>query len=76
MIGVQYAADYAMRFGFDADEVPAMPSIALGSTSISPLKLAAGYAAFANGGYKITPYFIDRINDRDGKVLFKHNPKQ
>lgn len=75
MIGVSYAADYVMRFGFNTDEVPAMPSIALGATAISPLKLAAGYAAFANGGYKTIPYFIESIEDRDGKILFKATPK-
>lgn len=73
-IGVPYAVEYVKRFGFDGDEVPATPSLALGTTAISPLKLAAGYAAFANGGYKIIPYFVERIEDRDSKILFQAKP--
>lgn len=75
-IGVPYAAEYVKQFGFTNDEIPAMPSLALGVAAISPLKLAAGYAVFANGGYKITPYFIDNIVDRDGSVMFRANPAQ
>lgn len=75
-IGVSYAAEYVKQFGFTDDEIPAMPSLALGVAAISPLKLAAGYAVFANGGYKITPYFIDNIVDRDGSVMFRANPAQ
>ena len=49
-------------------------SLALGAGGVSPLKLAAGYAAFANGGYKVTPYFIDRIVTADGEVLYESKP--
>lgn len=73
-IGLSYTVDYVKRFGFEGDEIPATPSLALGTTAISPLKLTAGYATFANGGYKITPYFVDRIENRDGKILFQAKP--
>lgn len=73
-IGVPYAVNYFKEFGFDASEIPSVPSLALGVASISPLKVAAGYAVFANGGCKITPYFIDAVVDRDNKVIFKANP--
>lgn len=75
-IGISYAANYIKQFGFDDDEIPAIPSLALGVSSISPLKLAAGYGVFANGGYKVAPYFISSILDRDGKVIFHVNPTQ
>lgn len=73
-IGVPYAVDYAKRFGFTSEEIPATPSLALGTTNISPLKITAGYATFANGGYKITPFFINSIVDRNGKTIFKAQP--
>lgn len=72
-IGIHYAVDYIKGFGFDASEIPAVPSLALGVAAISPLKMAAGYAVFANGGFKITPYFIDNI-EHDNKIIFKANP--
>lgn len=74
MIGVPYAATYVKRFGFDDSEIPATPALALGTAEISPLKLAAGYAVFANGGYKITPFFINSILDRDNKSIFTAQP--
>jgi penicillin-binding protein 1A len=48
--------------------------MALGTASLSPLQLAVGYSTFANGGFKITPYYIDRIEDGSGKVLEQADP--
>jgi penicillin-binding protein 1A len=49
-------------------------TLALGTGAISPLNLAKGYTVFANGGFGVTPYFIDRIEDADGDVLYPVHP--
>jgi penicillin-binding protein 1A len=73
-IGVSYAIKYASRFGFPAGELPRNLSLALGSASVTPLQLATGYAVFANGGYRVKPYYIRRILNEDGAVLFRSDP--
>jgi penicillin-binding protein 1A len=73
-IGIDSTIDYVSRFGFDKNTLPRNLSLALGSGTLTPLDLASGYAIFANSGYRITPYFIDRIEDIDGKVLVAATP--
>ena len=73
-IDVQYAQDYVARFGFDPKQHPPYLTIALGAGSVTPLQMAIGYAAFANGGFRIAPYFIQRIEDERGKVLEQAKP--
>lgn len=68
-IDLQYAQDYITRFGFEADKHPPYLPMALGSGSVTPLQIAAGYAVFANGGFRIKPYFISRIEDNHGNIL-------
>ena len=68
-IGVSEGQQYAMRFGFDPARNPANLPLALGAGAVTPLQMAAGYATFANGGFKITPYFISKITDANGAVL-------
>jgi penicillin-binding protein 1A len=70
----QYAQEYIARFGFDPRQHPPYLTMALGAGSVTPLELAMGYAVFANGGYRVIPYFIERIEDTQGKVLGKANP--
>lgn len=74
-IGVPYAINYATKFGFDAADLPDNLTLALGSASLTPLEMARGYAVFANHGFRITPYFIQRIVDGSGHVLFEADPK-
>ncbi|MBS0569304.1 MAG: penicillin-binding protein 1A [Proteobacteria bacterium] len=73
-IGVRYAREFATRFGFSPQQLPDNLSFALGTASVSPLAMARGYAVFANGGFLVSPYFIDRIVDRDGKQIYKAQP--
>ena len=68
-IGVNYGQEYAMKFGFDTDKNPAYLPLALGAGAVTPLQMAAAYASFANGGFKIKPYFIEKITDANGTVL-------
>ncbi|MCM2335206.1 MAG: penicillin-binding protein 1A [Pseudomonas sp.] len=73
-IGVDYARKYISHFGFELDQLPPNLSMSLGTASLTPLSVARGYAAFANGGFLITPWFIDEVRDRDGAVVFKEKP--
>jgi penicillin-binding protein 1A len=70
-IGPRYAQDYVTRFGFDPKQHPPYLTMALGAGSATPLQMVAGYTIFANGGYRVKPYFIQRIEDGRGKVLFE-----
>ncbi|KRG70048.1 penicillin-binding protein 1A [Pseudoxanthomonas dokdonensis] len=73
-IGVPYARKYISQFGFDESELPPNLSMSLGSASLTPLSIARGYAVFANGGSRVTPWLVDEVSDRDGTVIFKENP--
>jgi len=70
----QYAQDYITKFGFPADKHPPYLTTALGAGSVTPLQMLTGYSVFANGGFRVTPYFIDRIEDAQGNVLSKTVP--
>jgi penicillin-binding protein 1A len=74
-IDVRYAQDYVARFGFDPKQQPAYLPMALGAGSVTPMQMAVGYATFANGGFRVTPYFIDRIEDERGNVLERAQPE-
>jgi penicillin-binding protein 1A len=74
-IGIPTAIDYIGRFGFDPRTMPHDLTLALGTLEATPLDVAAGYAVFANGGYRVTPYFIDRIEDASGKVVWRATPR-
>ena len=70
----QYAQDYVTKFGFDAARHPPYLTMALGAGSVTPMQLLAGYSIFANGGFRITPYFIRSIEDANGNVLSQAAP--
>jgi len=73
-IGVDYARKAITHFGFDEASLPPNLSMSLGTASLTPLSVARGYTAFANGGFLTTPWFIESVRDRDGKEIFKANP--
>ena len=73
-IGVEYARNYISHFGFEKDSIPPNLSMSLGTASLTPLSIARGYAAFANGGFRVEPWLIDEVRDRDGVVIFKEEP--
>ncbi|KRG74033.1 peptidase [Stenotrophomonas ginsengisoli] len=73
-IGVDFARRYISEFGFGLDELPPNLSMSLGTASLTPLSVTRGYAAFANGGSRIEPWFIDRIVDRNEQQIFQHTP--
>ena len=75
-IGPKYAQDYITRFGFDADKHPPYLTMALGAGSATPLQMARAYSVFANGGYLIQPYFIQKIVDDHGEPLGAAHPQR
>ncbi|MEE9355369.1 MAG: penicillin-binding transpeptidase domain-containing protein, partial [Methylococcaceae bacterium] len=73
-IGIKYVTKFAENFGLKMDELPKDLSLALGSAELSPLQLSRVFSVFANGGYLIEPYLIQRIEDSDGTILFEADP--
>jgi penicillin-binding protein 1A len=74
-IGIGPAIEHATRFGFAREALPRNLTLALGTMSASPLEMATGFSVFANGGYRVEPWFIDRIEDPSGKVVFQAEPR-
>lgn len=70
----QYAHDFLPRFGFDAGKQPVNYTLALGTGSVTPLQMAQAYSVFANGGFQIDPYLIQKVFDTRGNVLFEAKP--
>jgi penicillin-binding protein 1A len=75
-IGPKYAQEYVTRFGFDADKHPPYLTMALGAGSVTAWQMARAYAVFANGGFLIQPYFIQKIVDDRGNPLALAKPKR
>ncbi|EKM96141.1 penicillin-binding protein 1A [Stutzerimonas degradans] len=73
-IGIDYTIDYISRFGFQPQDLPRNLSLALGTATLTPMEIATGWTVFANGGYKIEPYLIERVEDREGQQIFAANP--
>jgi len=73
-IGADYAVQYAERFGFKPGMMHKNLSLALGSGSAAPWDMARAYSSLANGGYKIEPYIIQRVEDASGKIVMQATP--
>ncbi|MFT5576061.1 MAG: penicillin-binding protein 1A [Bermanella sp.] len=69
--GIGSTIDYVTRFGFRESQLPRDLSLALGSLSATPLDVVTGYSAFANGGFRVKPHVVARIEDRDGNILYQ-----
>src|SRR5690606_36036897 len=74
-LGPAYATQYIQRFGFPESALPRNLSLALGTASVSPLEMARGYAVFANGGFLVEPYYLQRIIGPEGAVVFEAEPR-
>lgn len=73
-IGADYAVQYAERFGFKPGMMHKNLSLALGSGSAAPWDMARAYSSLANGGYKVEPYIIQRVEDASGKIVMQATP--
>ena len=69
-IGIPYAVDYSQRFGFAEENLPPDLSLSLGSAAVTPMEMSTAFSVFANGGYKVPPHFIERVEDPRGNVLY------
>jgi penicillin-binding protein 1A len=69
-----YARDYLGRFGFEPEKHPANLTMTLGSGSVTPLQMAGAYSVFANGGFQVSPYLIQKVVDSRGSVLIESKP--
>jgi penicillin-binding protein 1A len=74
-LGPAYATQYIERFGFPEGSLPRNLSLALGTASVSPLEMTSAYAVFANGGFRVEPYYIQRITAPDGGVVYEAQPR-
>ena len=73
-VGVNYVRHFATRFGFDASSLPRNLSLSLGSGSTNPYQMATAYSVLANGGFRVDPYFIERIVSFSAEELSHANP--
>lgn len=73
-LGVDHAMTYIERFGFARSDLPRHLSAALGTSEMTPLQIAQGYTTFANGGYAVKPYLIDRIENRYAQLVYYTKP--
>jgi penicillin-binding protein 1A len=73
-IGIGTLIDHAEKFGFDPKGLPRNDTLALGTQSTNALQMARAFAVFANGGFRVEPYFIERIEDATGKVVYQASP--
>ena len=72
-IGISKSHDFIQKFGFEKSRLPSDLSLALGSGNFSPTEMVRAFSVIANGGYLVDPYYISRIEDRDGNTIYSHN---
>ena len=68
-VGINRIIENAHRLGIESD-IPNYPAVALGAVDVTPMELVRSYAPFANGGFRVTPRLVRRIESRDGEVLW------
>ncbi|WP_414694212.1 penicillin-binding protein 1A [Oxalicibacterium sp.] len=71
-----FAKEHLTRFGFDPARQPENLTLTLGTGSVTPMQMAGAYAVFANGGFKLSPYLIQKVVDARGKMLLEANHPQ
>jgi len=73
-MGVKPVIEYAQNFGFTKSDMPNNLTLALGSMQATPLEVANAFAVFANGGFKVQPFYIDRIEGPGGQIVYAAAP--
>jgi penicillin-binding protein 1A len=74
-VGLEYVRDYVTRFGLEKSQLPDDLTLAIGTADASPLQMVTAYSTFANGGFKVSPYYIDHIDDAAGQTIFSAEPQ-
>ena len=73
-VGLDNVINHLANFGFNPKELPRDESLALGSASLTPLQVATGFSTFANGGFLVEPYLVERVENIDGDTIWQANP--
>ncbi|MCY7295296.1 penicillin-binding protein 1A [Alteromonas sp. a30] len=73
-VGIDNVRQYMRQFGFDLSDLPRDESLSLGTASLAPIEVVTGFATFANGGYAVTPHFIERIEGQFGEYVWQASP--
>jgi penicillin-binding protein 1A len=73
--GLENVVTTARRFGFSRN-VPAVPSLALGSADVTLMEMVSAYTAFPNGGTRLEPYFVERVRDKGGRTIYRHEAQR
>lgn len=73
--GVSRTINYISKFGLPRNKLNRDLSLALGASGLTPFEITNAYNVLANGGYRVEPFFISKIENREGEVLFEHDPK-
>ena len=71
-VGIDKAQNYVQNFGYNKSRLPADLSLALGSGNFSPIEMVRAFSVIANGGYLTDPYYISKIEDRNGNIIYSH----
>ena len=74
-MGIDKTLESLQSFGFDTSEMQPDLSLALGSHALTPLQIATGYAIFANNGFRVDPYILAKVIDRDGNIIYQASPE-
>ncbi len=74
-MGIDRTLESLQTFGFETGDMPLDLSLALGSHALTPLKIASAYNIIANGGYRVSPYLLATVVDRDGNVIYQAAPE-
>lgn len=75
MVGINQTVDFITKFGFSREQLPHSLSLALGSLTATPMQMTNAFAVFANGGFAVTPHYVEYIIDHDGEEIFKAEAK-
>lgn len=73
-MGIDTGIRYIRHFGFKEERLPRNFSLALGSVTLPPIELISAYAVLANGGYRVEPYYIKRIENLEGDIIMHSDP--
>lgn len=73
-VGLSKIVDHLVNFGFKEQDLPRVESLALGAASVTPLEAVTGFATFANSGFLVEPYIIERIEDSFGNIIYQADP--
>jgi len=73
-VGIDASREHLQRFGFAVEHLPRNLSLALGNASLLPIEVARAYGVFANGGFLVEPYLVQRIENLDGETIYEARP--